>query len=201
MPQDLRLPAILLLAALLGACASAGDPPAGGEGVPKPGAFLVIALAADRDLGAAFEDGMVEALRARGVEAQAAHRQIPGPRPLDGARVDAAVRRLGSDAALITRLRLRDATDVYHPPEVSARPGAYGDLSLCCGYRSLVVAKPGYKAKHLVLNVETSLFETESTRRIWSASGVQLDPASQEAAVRESVAAVSAQLRHAGWLP
>jgi hypothetical protein len=201
MLQDLRLPAILLLTALLAACASGGHPPAGGEGAARPGAFLVVALAADRDLEAGFEDGMVEALRARGVEAQAAHREIPGRRPLDGERVDAAVRRLGSDAVLVARLRLRDATDVYHPPEVRARPGAYGDLSVCCGSRSLVVSKPGYKAKHLVLNLETSLFETESTRRIWSASGVRLDPATRDVAARESVAAVSGQLRQAGWLP
>jgi hypothetical protein len=203
MPISYRLLAYLLLTALLPACTSPGgaaDP--GGPAAATPyRELLVVGIAPGPRLGQNFEKVFVDAVHTQGIKAVAAHREIPGGRRLDGKKVQLAVRRLGSDAVVVTRLTTRDATEVYHPPQVATRPGAYGNLASCCGYRTVSVREPGYTAKHRVLSLETYLYDTSKGQLVWSARSVRLDPASEEKAVRDSVATVTAQMRQAGWLP
>jgi hypothetical protein len=193
---------LLCLSGLMAACSWIRPGAEGGTtgAVERYRDILVIGLAQNPHLQTAFEDGFVSAFRAERIGAKAGHREIGSKGGVDGRTVDAAARRLGSDAVVVARVMARDDQEVYHAPRITTLPGTYGTPYGCCDRRSVYISQPGYTAKQRALRLETSLYDAASKRLVWSGRSVSLDPAPDERVIRELIAGLTAKMRAEGLL-
>jgi hypothetical protein len=107
----LRALVVAIAALVLAACAAQTsfvnqwETPNQGTALRK---IFVVGVFANASVRRTFEDQMVAALAARGVEAVPSHRLIQQDGPVDSARMDAAVRESGADGVITTRVQRID---------------------------------------------------------------------------------------------
>lgn len=131
LPQPLMRAFVIASAALLlGACAPSTtivnqwQSPDPGPAVTK---VLVVGVIRDVSVRRTFEDQMVAALRARGVQAEPAYRFAPEDGPLPEAAIERAVRESGATGLLTTRVvKVEQQANVLPPPAWGPPYGFYG---------------------------------------------------------------------------
>jgi len=116
-----------------------------------------------------FEDKFVAQLKTYGTDAIASYTIIPSEEKLDKDTVETKIKTLGVGAVLVTRLvDIKKETD-YVPttgyPSRSYQNDWYGGYSR--RYRS--VNSPGYYAQYEVVKLETTIYDTQTEKLIWSA--------------------------------
>jgi len=177
----------LLLAALLGACATSRITNVWYDREnPHPPVRKVLVLGVaeherDRRL---FEDALVRALERDGVAAESAARILPPSREPTRRMIVDAVRRHGFDAVLITRVVAVDEQSYYYPPTSTytySPPPMYRDM---WAYYPRVSdshsTTPGYSVKVETVRLESNLYDAGSNRLIWSAASDLYDPRAED---------------------
>lgn len=121
-----------------------------------------------------FEDDLMAALKARGVDALPSYPYV-GDERVDSARVDAVMHRAGCDGIFVSRLVDRQTVQRYYPPTPVGGYGAYGVPAAYHGgwwsYYSLGYAyarTPGYTVANQQVSVETNLYRQADGRLVWS---------------------------------
>lgn len=169
---------------------------------PSPFAnLLVIGVAAKENVRLAYEDSFVAALKARGVKARAGHRLLPESQLADAATVRQAVRGSGADGVLITHLAGVTTETAQVPASNYVTASLYGGLYPYYGLVYDNVTEPGYYARFRLLAFETSLYDTQRERLVWSGRSQTMDPSSEQATIGEVIAQVTDALAVAGFLP
>jgi hypothetical protein len=130
---------------------------------------LVIGVAKKQANRRLFEDKFVAQLKTYGTDAIASYTIIPSEEKLDKDTVETKIKTLGVGAVLVTRLvDIKKETD-YVPttgyPSRSYQNDWYGGYSR--RYRS--VNSPGYYAQYEVVKLETTIYDTQTEKLIWSA--------------------------------
>ncbi|UCF94993.1 MAG: hypothetical protein JSW39_12850 [Desulfobacterales bacterium] len=125
---------------------------------------LIIAADANQIIRRKFEDEFVRKLDAHGTAGVASYRVIASDEISDRQVVDSAIRDLGIDAVLVTRLVSRKKEKEYSSPPYYSRDW-YGWYS-----RSYVYPpSQRYYSEYEVVNLETNIYATRSGKMIWSA--------------------------------
>jgi hypothetical protein len=130
---------------------------------------LVIAVAKLPTNRRLFEDKFVAQLKSYGINAIASYTIIPSEEKLDKKTVDAAIKKLGIDAVIETRL-----VDMNQEKQYIPRSGRFGPLytgdDWYGGYsRGYELANaPGYFAIYKVARLETNVYYTKTEKLIWS---------------------------------
>ena len=153
-----------------------------------------------------FEDGFVNALRARGVDAQASY-QLIGDARVDSALVEAQMHRAGCDGIFVSRVVDRQTVRRYYGGRygpVGYYPGARGYYGPPSGYHAgwwpyysvgFTYATAGsFAVEDQRVSVETNLYRHDNGQLVWSGLSRQwlaaADPPGSETqgVVRELVA-------------
>ncbi len=173
----------LLLAALLGACATSRITNVWYDREnPHPPVRKVLVLGvAERERDQRlFEDALVRALKRQGVAAESAQRILPPSRAPTRKMIVDAVRWHVFDAVLITRVVAVDEQAYYYPPSSAytySPPPMYRDM---WGYYPRVSDRhsttSGYSVKVETVRLESNLYAAASNRLIWSAASDLYDP-------------------------
>jgi hypothetical protein len=112
-----------------------------------------------------FEDEFVRQLKARGVNAVASYTVVPIDELPDNDIVKEKIGKLGVDSVIVTRLVDKKTIQTYVPGQAYAVPGYYGFWG---PYRRYPYS-PGYIVEDEFAFAETSVYESEGERLVWSA--------------------------------
>ena len=168
---------IVLLTALLGACASTSlvnqwkAPDYSGGPMRK---VMVVGVAKEPSVRRVFEDEFVAKLKAAGVEGVPSYTVIPQDGKAEQAELEAAVEKVGAEGVLVTRLVKREKdTQVSGGYAGPAAPvGMYGWYSSAwMGYY-----EPATVYQYDVLTLETSLYSPKQSKLVWSGTTETFDP-------------------------
>ena len=169
---------LLVLAAGLAGCASTKlvgqwkSPEFQGPPLRK---VMVVGVSTQPATRRVFEDEFSAALKAAGVTAIPSYTVIPQDGQADQAVLEQAVKQLGADGVLITRLvRREQKTEVspgYYQP-VPAMGGFYGWYSAAwMGYY-----EPPTVYQYDVVTAETSLYSVNASKLLWSGTTETFSP-------------------------
>jgi hypothetical protein len=168
--------ATLLVAALLGACASTSlvnqwkSPDYSGGPVRK---VMVVGVAKQPSTRRVFEDEFAAKLKAAGVEAIPSYTQISEDGQADPAVIEPIVGKLGVDGVLITRLVKKEkqtqVSDYYGPVTPTGFHGWYS--SAWTGYY-----EPATVYQYDVVTLETSLYSVPQSKLVWSGTTETFSP-------------------------
>lgn len=124
-----------------------------------------------------YEDALVTALRANGIDAMPSYPAV-GDERVDSARVDTAMHRMGCDGIVVSRVVDRQTVQRYYPPV----PVGYGFGRTYYGFPSAYyggwwpyyslgyayAASPGYTVTNQRVSVESNLYQQRDGRLVWS---------------------------------
>jgi hypothetical protein len=168
---------LLLLAVLLGACASTSlvnqwkSPDYSGGPVRK---VMVVGVAKQPSVRRVFEDEFAAKLKAAGVEAIPSYTQIGEDAQADPAVIESIVAKLGADGVLITRLvkqeKQTQVSGYYGPVTPTGFHGWYS--SAWMGYY-----EPPTVYQYDVVTLETSLYNVPQSKLVWSGTTETFSPA------------------------
>jgi hypothetical protein len=138
--------------------------------------IMVIGVSKQPSIRRTFEDEFVNQLKAAGVEAVPSYNYIPEDGQVDEGRLQAAVKRAGADAVIITRLvRVEKKTEVspgFYQPAPAFNYGFYGGYSAAwLGYY-----EPPRVYQYDVYISETSLYDMPKNQLVWSGTAETSDP-------------------------
>ncbi len=177
----------LLLTVLLGACASSRITNVWYDREhphPPVRKVLVLGVAKSERDRRLFEDALVRALKRDGVAAESAARILPPSREPTRRMIVDAVRRHGFDTVLITRVVAVDEQSYYYPPTSTytySPPPMYRDM---WAYYPRVYdsysTTPGYSVKVQTVRLESNLYDSATSKLIWSAASDLYDPRSED---------------------
>lgn len=177
----------LLLAALLGACATSRITNVWYDREnphPPVRKVLVLGVAENERDRRLFEDALVRALERDGVAAASAARILPPSREPTRRMIVDAVRRHGFDAVLITRVVAVDEQSYYYPPTSTytySPPPMYRDMwAYYPRVSDSYSTTPGYSVKVETVRLESNLYDAGSNRLIWSAASDLYDPRAED---------------------
>jgi hypothetical protein len=169
-------------AALLAACAPSTtivnqwDSPDPGPALKR---ILVVGVIRDVSVRRTFEDEMVAALRARGVQAEPAYRYAPQDGPLPREALEAAVRESGATGVLTTRVvKVEQQATVVPPPAPMWGP-PYGFYGWYGGAWGPAFAYPYAPAQVVVSDnvyAEVRLFRVAGDALVWAATTKTFSP-------------------------
>ena len=164
---------------------------------------LVIGVSDQERVRRSFEDKFVKQLKKIGIEAVASAAVIPSDKKLEKKAIASAVERSGVDAVLVTHLLGVDKKDIYHPPSTYYRPapyyygGYYGYYGNVYNY----VNSPGYYTNHVLVRLETNLYEVDTEKLIWSGKSETWDPESETQVIDSLIKVVIKNLQKDKLLP
>ena len=162
---------------------------------------MVIGVTEDEHSRRIYEDSFRDALAGEGLAVSQGYRELGeavGPEP------DPILERIsgaGVDALLVTHVLGVDNKTVFHPPTVSAVPNRYYDHF--SGYYRTVysyVHMPGYTSQHVIVRLETNLYDAATQELLWSAQSESVDPETIETVIGELAPKVTAALRKLGFI-
>ncbi len=153
-----------------------------------------------------FEDAFVKQFIQNGIEAFASTGMTPDFKPDLSAEMQSELiveaQKKQMDALLIVRIVGVVKKAIYHPPRPYFRPMAYYDVG--CRYYPLsshIMYEPGYYTDHQFFQIESNLYDTQTSQLIWSAASETFEPASMNALVVSVSKVVIKNLRNAQLLP
>jgi len=157
---------VVLLAALLGGCASTSlvnqwkSPEYTGGPIRK---VMVVGVSRQPSVRRSFEDEFAAKLKAAGVEAIPSYTVIREEGKVDQAVLEAAVRKAGADGVMIARLVKREQ-------ETQVTTGSYGPTGVYGGYSSAWMGSYDMPTvyQYDVVTIETSLYSTQQSKLVWS---------------------------------
>lgn len=200
--STVRLALILLLAAVVGACATPTEVTSGWHAKvePKPHfqRLFVIALLNDRDARVAVENALGKALQERGVQAILAHRELGAVADGEDLRVrsEAAVRASGADGVLVASFLRADVRADYVPGHL-ARGGGFGS-SVGASYNTIY--QPGYYVENHDYYLQSTLYQVGRDAAVWQAQSRLVNPTGLQKAARGFANDLVARLRDDGAL-
>lgn len=127
---------------------------------------LVIGVASDETNRRLFEKTFVQQLNAVGVGAvsSAAVIPIPADQKLEKEMLVEAINKFKNDAVLVTYIAGMDKKTSYQPAVYSVSPGYYGHYRYFYGH----MIKPSSVSSHMKLCLETTLYDVETEKMMWS---------------------------------
>jgi hypothetical protein len=179
-----------LIAAFLAACATTTltsvwkDPAYQGGQIRK---VLVMGISDKPAIKRLYEDGFVNALKLKGVDAVPGYAVLPSEGIPDKEDIRSKVTEFNIDAILITRMVDKKTVDTYYPPETVSPapppqpyppgyyhpgyypPGRYNDWYRYYSDVYQPVTTPGYQVQDEIVVLETNLYEAKTDKLIWSA--------------------------------
>jgi len=166
----------------------------------KLDSILVVGISSKDHRRRVFEDAFVEATQKKGVKALAGYQALDGSPP-DADQVLAHITDTDVDAVLVTHAIGVENREVYHPPRVEAVPSGY--YNSFHGYYSHVynyVQVPGYTTQHVIVRLETNLYDAADRSLLWSAQSQTVDPKSLESLITELTNEITGGLAAAGFM-
>ena len=140
---------------------------------------MVVGVSKEVDRRRVFEEVFVREFEKRGIKAVASMKVLGPDTRLTRDTVKAEAARLGVDAVLATRLISAGNEEIDRPPSISTMPSAqYGNVDLYFYAFDAQSAYPGALGKHYVVRLETSVFDTDTEKLIWTASSQTVEPES-----------------------
>lgn len=152
-----------------------------------------------------YEDLFVKNMGKSGVTGIAGYTVMPNQEDYDeGDDIRAAVQKTGADAALIARLVSVEeetvvvpaTTSVSYQPSYGYNRGMYDYYG--SSYRTTYT--PGYTKTNTVVNLETTVFSTETENMIWAGSTRSFNPGSAKAIINANVDLIMKDMKKAGLL-
>ena len=160
--------------------------------------------------GRLLEDAFVRHFIANGIEAFVSKRMMPDVKPEVPAEIQSELiveaQKRQTDALLVVHLTGVVKKTVYHPPRPFFMSMAYRD-SDCRPYhlRSHFMYEPFYEpeyyTEHPFFQIESNLYDAQTSQLIWSAASETFEPASMNALVDSVSKAVIKNLRDAQLVP
>ena len=161
------------------------------------GAFeklMIVGLGASEGGRAAFENGVVDALKAHGVVGVSSTGYFATADQMTREKVRSWVETDGYDGVLVSRLVDDDRQQEVVGP-------TYTDLWGYWGYYGTVMTSPGYVSERRTLRIVTDLFDASSGKAVYGAESKSFDPSSRSVAVRDLAALLTKDLTDRGLLP
>ena len=162
--------------------------------------ILIVGISSEDHRRRVFEDALVATAQNKGVNATAGYQVLEGSPP-DADQVLNRITNMDIDAVLVTHAIGVENAEVYHPPRVEAVP--YGYYNSFHGYYSHVynyVQVPGYTTQHVIVRLETNLYDAADRSLLWSAQSQTVDPASLESLISELTREITGGLADAGFM-
>lgn len=157
--------------------------------------ILVIGATKNQTIRRVVEDDFVAKLMAHGAEASSSYKIIPTEDMLDRDVLESKIKTLNVDAVLITRVvERKKEKEVYASGN---RPyNWYGWYSRSYSYSSSSL----YKKEHEVLQIETSIFDTNTGEMIWSALSDTIKGGSVEVEIKSLTRVIMKSLLDSGLI-
>jgi hypothetical protein len=178
----LRTALVLALAAwLVAGCAPATrltnawvDPSFKG---PPFRSILVLGISQNPGERRTFEDEFSAKLRSAGVNAVPGYTLLPEDGKVEKSVLEAALRKIGADGAIVARVLAVDRRTAYSPGYVTVIPSVGYARGFYGFYGSAVaISTPPTPYQYDVVVVETSLWQTRDGTLVWSATTQTTDP-------------------------
>ena len=206
--------ALITLLTLLAACASVStselvsvsrDPDMQDA---RYGHYFVMALAVDPERRRLVEDAVAERLRDAGVTAEVSYETVPKLDLADEAALrsaaEAAVTASGADAVLVGKMVNESKRTEYTAPRVEQTPVPaapyYMGFGNYVGYGYQSVILPGEVREIREFFLQTSVYDVASTKPVWRAQSVTLNPDNLDQAVNDVADMLVARLSQDGLL-
>ena len=125
---------------------------------------VVVGIFKEPDTRKIFEDEFADRLRARGVDATASHKIIPGAELPGKDVVIGKIREHGADGILVTRIVDMETVKNYVPGQAYAVPTYYGYYGAYYNYSY----RPAYTETEGTAYLETNLYNVGDEKLIWS---------------------------------
>ncbi|MBN2885237.1 MAG: hypothetical protein JXM75_00820 [Chromatiaceae bacterium] len=162
--------------------------------------LLVVGLADNAQIRAAYEDHLSYALSEFGVEARNGHEQLRNKEWRSSRRLRQASARLGAEGVLITHL----ACDEHSEPSASPSLHQIGEQARAlASYHAHVINdidNPEYYAQKRPLRLETNLYDAQSAALIWSGRSAILQPDAEHTTLSELTKATVQRLHQDGLI-
>lgn len=157
---------------------------------------VVVVMSSDDSLRMSGEEGMVEQLKPRGIEAVAAYRAIPKEILKDTEQARGWFERTGVQGVVVMRLVGNDKRTTYVPPSWSE--GYYTSLWGYYGYGWGAMYDPGYLRQDHVVSIETLIFSVPMNKLLWAGSSESTNPRDSRKLLADLVKEASKQMKKQG---
>lgn len=181
--MNAKLPALLLALTvflLAAGCATTteltnawSDPAYQGPPLKK---LLVVGIAKTPADRRTFEDEFSAQLRAGGVETVPSYTVLAEDVKVDKSALEGAVKQVGADGVIITRVVDVERKTQYSPGYVTSVPSAGYPYGMYDYYGTAGIVTPPTAYSYDVVQVDTSLWETREAKLVWSATTQTTDP-------------------------
>ena len=198
--RDLK---VLLLTLFLGACSTTELTSVwvNQENTRALNNILVVGISETPAKQRLYEDTFVTLLQTKGIDAKAGYTQLQTTDVETTDSILAQLQTVNTEALLVTHALGVDNESIYHPPRMESVPHTYYD-SFSGYYRTVYryVHVPGYTSNHIVVRLETNLYDSATQDLLWSAQSKSVDPASLEKLISELAKEVTSELKTAGFI-
>ena len=148
--------------------------------------ILVIGVSNQVSIRHMVESNLVAELEKLNVSATPSFTIMDIDTKIDHDTVKAAIADKNFDAVLVTHLVGVEQKQQYVPPTPVVNPGYYGYYSMTYDR----VYEPGYYEQYEVIKLETSVYDVNSDKLIWSMGSDSIDSGSNEKLIKSNVEAV-----------
>ena len=165
--------------------------------------LLVIGVAHD-ERRRLFEDTFVEALEAKGAEAESSYTLLPQTEQLTKEQILAAVEGGQFDGIVTTRLLSVEKDQEYVPPKSYTVPKVHHGYGYYYDYyvtSYATVHEPGYFKTDTTFRLETNLFSVATGGLVWSGQSETVNPDSVAEGIESMTAAVAERLAKEKLIP
>ena len=143
--------------------------------------ILVVGGSTNQVIRRLFEDEFTTAFKTRGTNATASYSIFPSEKSLDKDTIESKCKELGIDAILMAKVVSRKTERDYSgsPPSPNYFygqspyfydwPNSYSRMNIGGGFNARYPEDRLYYSAYEVANVETSIYETQTGKLIWSA--------------------------------
>ncbi len=156
--------------------------------------ILIIGVSNDNVARRSFEDKFVAELKKLGVTAVSSHSIMAEGEKITKESVEAAIKGKKTDAVLVTHLVGMETREAYTPPTYRPTPmmgGYYGYYSHVYTY----VYEPGYYTRYKVVKLETNLYDTATSKLVWSTQSESVDADNVKKLIDSKIKATIKQLK------
>jgi len=150
-----------------------------------------------------YEDGLVQALAAEGTMGVAGYTIMPEASDYDEEKeIRRAVEETGADGVIIAQLKGIEKQERVVPPRVDYYP-AMGRRHGLYGYYGAsmhTVYQPGYTVEDTLINLEITLFSTQSRKLIWGGETQSVNPSSGKKVTKEAAGLIIKDMKKNGLI-
>ena len=157
--------------------------------------ILVIGVSKQVSVRRTFESNLVVELQKRNVNAVPSTSFMDMETKIDHETVKAAIADKKIDAVLVTHLVGVEKKQTYVAPTPVMASGYYGYYSMAYN-RSL---DPGYYEQYEVMKLETSLYDVNTEKLVWSMGSDTMDSGSNDKVIKSNIEAVIKALGNQGF--